>query len=135
NPNPNPNPNPPPSLGQLEHTYGFHFTGDFMQSYHGLNAKWFQDRTGAWYALFSDGTLKAWTGANGQDNFTTVATLDSALYANPELLFQAPIMLTQAAQTQLTQLEQTHGFHFAGSFFQGFLGLNEKWLADKSGAF
>src|SRR5262249_6486078 len=114
--------------------FGFHFTGDYHQSYHGLNARWFQARDNRWYALFSDGTLKSWQMINGQDRFTAVATLDPAVYADPTLLFQARVTLSQSALAQLGQLEQAGGFHFGGSYWQNFLGLNEKWFKDNRGA-
>jgi hypothetical protein len=121
-------------LSQLQEEYGFHFIGTYYQDYHGLKAKWFQDRSGNWYALFSSGTLRSWTRVNGQDSFTTIATVGPAAYSNPQLLFQAPIVLLPSAQSQLGQLEETRGFHFAASYWQNYLGLNEKWLQDKSGS-
>src|SRR5262249_18290215 len=87
-------------LGQLQDQFGFRFSGDYMQGYHGLNGKWFQDRGGSWYALFSNGALKSWKLAGGQDSFTTVATVDPAVYADPQLLFQAPPTLSAQALAQ-----------------------------------
>src|SRR5262249_11963649 len=118
------------NLSQLRDRYGFRYTGNYFQSYGGLNAKWFQDRTGNWYALFSDGSLKSWTSVNGQDSFTAVAAPDASVYADPQLLFEAPLTLSEQALIQLGQLEQAHGFHFGGSYWQSYLGLNEKWFQD-----
>src|SRR5207248_7757800 len=120
-------------VSSLQHDFGFHFTGDFFQSFHGLGAKWFQDRNQNWFALFADGTLSSWKNEGGEDAFTPMATVDVALFANPQLLFQATVSLSSSAQDQLTLLEKANGFHFAGSFWQNFLGQNEKWFEDKTG--
>jgi len=125
---------PDSALGQLRYQYGFHFVGSYFQSYHNLNAKWFQDRNTTWYALFPDGGLKSWKQVNGQDKFTDVGLLDPSVYANPQLLFQATETLPAAALAQIAQVQQTDGFHYAGSYWQNYLGLNEKWLKDKTGA-
>jgi hypothetical protein len=117
-------------LSQLHHDHGFHYTGDYDLSYGGLNAKWFQDRNNQWYALFSDGTLKSWQLVNGKDKFTFVATLDPAVYADPQLLFQAPVAVST---TTLAQLQQDHGFQFVGTYWLNWLGQNEKWFVDRMG--
>jgi hypothetical protein len=70
---------------------------------------------------------------SGKDHFTTVTTVDPSVYADPQLLFQAPVMLTPSTLDQLGQLQQTHGFHFAGSYRFNTLNLNEKWFQDRNG--
>src|SRR5207302_1107725 len=114
-----PDPTPVPSL---QHDFGFHFTGDFFQSYHGLGAKWFQDKTGAWFVLTSDGQLRPWQG--GSSLGSAVATIDPSVWDNPDRLFGA--MLSSAAQAQLGQLQDQFGFHFTGDFFQDYHHLNAK---------
>ena len=50
-----------------------------------------------------------------------------------EIRFQALVTLPQRSLDQLSSLQQTYGFHFAGSFWQNSLGQNEKWFLDQSG--
>jgi Ca2+-binding RTX toxin-like protein len=118
-------------LSRLRWQYGFHFTGNYYQSYHNLNAKWFQDRTGTWYALFADGTLKAWTLVNGTDHFTPVDTVDQAVWHDPNLLLQAPVTLSPLVQARLSELRHDFGFHFAGDYYQSYHNLNAKWFQDR----
>jgi hypothetical protein len=122
-----------PQLNQLRLAHGFVFTGEYFEEYHQLGAKWFKDRMGQWCAVFADGSLKSWTLVNGQDTFTLIAQVDPSLWHNPELLFQEPLTLSDQALGQLDALQQGHGFHFAGSFWQNFLGQNEKWFQDQNG--
>jgi hypothetical protein len=117
----------------LREQFGFHFAGGYSQSYGGLNAKWFQDRSGNWFALFADGTLKSWQFVSGKDNFSTVNKLDASAYSDPEWFFQAPVTLSVDATANLTQSEQARGFHFVTSYYQNYLGLNEKWFQDRTG--
>jgi parallel beta-helix repeat protein len=115
----------PNELSELRHDYGFHFTGSYAESYLGLNYKWFQDRQGQWYAITPDGQLQLW---GGGASFTTLATIDTAVFDDPTQLFNADVTLTAPAQSQLQQLEQTYGYYTTGNFFQSYLGWNYKWF-------
>lgn len=77
-------------LQQLETQYGFYFTGDYSQGYHGLNAKWFRDAAGFTYVVLAAGTLQLWNGViGGVDSFTTIAMVDPQVWSDPQLLFGA----------------------------------------------
>jgi hypothetical protein len=77
-------------LSALQQQFGFYFTGDYSLSYNQLNARWFQDRQGFWYAIRTDGSLQRWNGlVNGVDTFTTIATVDKQVWTDPNLLFLA----------------------------------------------
>jgi hypothetical protein len=119
-------------LSQLRAQYGFYTTGNFMRSYHNLNDKWILDNTGKqWYVLTTNGTLQKWNGIiNGADSFTPVSGVNSVVWDDPNLLLHAALNLSSTAQAQLVTLSQNNGFHFAGSYYLNYLGLNEKWFQD-----
>jgi uncharacterized protein YkwD len=76
----------------LEQNLNLTYTGNFMQNAIGLNEKWLQSTTsnlayGGWYAILPDGEVRPWTG--GTTTGPTVAWLDTAVYANPSLLYNA----------------------------------------------
>jgi hypothetical protein len=119
------------SLSKLREDYGFKFSGSYYQSFAGQNEKWFQDRTGQWYAVFPSGRLAKW---NGGTQFTTIANVDPSVYQNPQLLFAASVTLSSADQTQLDTIQQAHGFRYTGTYWENYLGLHEKWFKDQSNA-
>jgi hypothetical protein len=129
---------PAVTLSQIAAEYGFYSTGDFDLSYHNLNAEWILDRTGQWYALFSDGTLKKWNGMiKGSDSFTVVTgiSLGAAIYTNPNLLLEADVsqFLTAADLTQLGALEQQYDFVPSTNYWTNFDGVNERWIKSDTG--
>ena len=117
------------SLSKLREQYGFHFAGDYYTSFAGQNEKWFQDRTGKWYAVFATGRLAIW---NGGVQFTTIANVDPSVYQNPQLLFHAAVTLSAGDLTHLDQVQQANGFHFGGSYWENYLGQHEKWFRNQS---
>jgi hypothetical protein len=54
------------------------------------------------------------------------------VYDDPTLLFNAPVTLSTAQYTQLSQLRQDNGFRFAGSYYLNYSGMNEKWFTDRN---
>ncbi|MFO0864172.1 MAG: Ig-like domain-containing protein [Gemmataceae bacterium] len=93
-------------LSQLKTTYGFVSGG----------GKWFLDRGNQWYSIGSDGTLRKY-GAN-----QLIATVSILVFDDPTLLSNAPVALTDAEKTQLSQLRMTLGLVSGGG----------KWLQDRS---
>jgi hypothetical protein len=76
----------------LEQSLNLTYTGNLLQNAIGLNEKWLQSTTsnltyGGWYAILPDGEVRPWTG--GDTLGASVATLDTAIYANPALLYNA----------------------------------------------
>ncbi len=118
-------------LGQLRDQYGFRFGGSYYENYLGLGEKWLLDHAGNWYVITPDGNVSQW---NGDSSLTQIASVDPSVAADPQLLFQAPVTMAQGSLTQLGQVEQAGGYHFAGSYYQNWLGHNEKWLQDQNGS-
>ncbi len=87
-------------LSSLQTTYGFHSVGSYYQNYGGLNEKWFEDRNNHWFVITPDGTILSWT-TGPLAGSPTVAVTDPSVYANPNLLFQAPVTLSGSEQAQL----------------------------------
>src|SRR5262249_19114634 len=85
------------------------------------------------YALFPDGNLDFWTNRTGQDVYIPVASLADAIYADPSELFHVPVPLSTHALQTLESLEQAHGFHMTGNYWQDYLGQHEKWIQDNKG--
>jgi hypothetical protein len=131
------------TVSNLRAQYGFVTTGNYFQSYHGLNAKWVMDRSGnsttGWYLIRTNGDIQHWGGVNGlgQDILTTVATVSPLVWDDPTLLLQADMRTatawTSANQLAAINLRETYGFIFTGSYFQSYNGLNAKWIMDRSG--
>ncbi len=111
-------------LGNLEQQYGFHADpSGTWQNYLGKNEKWFKDQSGAWYFITPDGTISKWDLGTGG---TVVATVDPSNWSNLDQLFDTA--------NPLHQLEQQYGFYSTGDYWQNWLGKNEKWFKDQSGA-
>src|SRR5262249_43249278 len=122
-------------LTNLRVANGFHYLGTYYQGYDGSNEKWLKDRHDNWFALLPSGDLVKWDGVSFVSSVANVATtvhLDPLVYDDPTLLFNAPISLSAALQTQLTNLRIANGFHYLGTYYQGYDGSNEKWFHDRT---
>jgi hypothetical protein len=83
---------PPSSLYQLNQQLQLQpYNGSYYTNLCGANEKWLVSASGVWYALLPNGHVYRWAGT-----FTTtvqpanlVATLSTAVYADPTLLWQA----------------------------------------------
>lgn len=130
-------------LQRLQKQYGFYTTGSYFESTAGLGYKWILDRGGKnWYVLEPNGALLQWQGGT---SFTPVPEAPTALnpvvFANPNLLLQAPATLAPGTLDTLASLSTTNGFHFAGDYALNWLQLNahdtrnfnEKWFQDNHG--
>jgi hypothetical protein len=128
-------------LSQLRLDHGFHFVGSYYQNSHGANEKWFQDRDNQWWALTPNGDLIKWDGksfASSRQNANTTVHLSqytgataSFVFDDPNLLFNASVVLPASLLSELSQLRLDHGFHFVGSYYQNCDGANEKWFQDR----
>lgn len=62
--------------------------------------------------------------------------MDASYYADPSKLYNAP-MPASSDGTSVAQLaydlDQQHDLRFGGSFYEGLLGLDEKWLLGGNG--
>ncbi len=116
----------------MQSANGFHMNGGYYQNYSGLNEKWFQDRSNHWFVITPDGSVLPWTAGKSLASTPALATLSPAVFDNPALLFQAGGTLSTSLQDQLNQLQASNGFHFAGSYYQNYSGLNEKWFEDRN---
>src|SRR5581483_6053151 len=119
-------------LSTLRAANGFHYAGSYSQNAQGQNEKWFQDRNNAFYAILPSGVIKKYNNSNVNTS-PVFATVDASVWADPTLLFNAPITLSSATQTQLSSLRSANGFQFVGSFYQSAQGLNEKWFQNRQG--
>jgi hypothetical protein len=120
------------ALGTLRDNNGFWSNGNYYQNYLriGLNERWFQDSNGNWFVIAApvgNATTTQISRWNGGTSLTAVATVNALVYDAPELLFKATAGLT-VNQTQLQALRLSFGFRFNNSFYQNYLGLNEKWI-------
>jgi hypothetical protein len=143
-------------LALLEQQYGFYTTGNYYPNQFGLNEKWFKARPGNndanqnWYAITINGTtaiIRPWIGGGSLGNpvswvdsqGVTQTTVDLVVYDDPNnnLLLSAEKWLTSAQltpiQTPLTQLRQSYGFYFTGSYYTNKVGQNEKWFKARPG--
>jgi hypothetical protein len=118
------------TLLEMQRDHGFYAALSDYRNLLGLQEKWFLDRQGAWYLLTPDGNLHGWV--NGRIEF--LSALDSLVYDDPNRLFGAAVMLSEALQEALGGLQKTYGFHAGPSYYHNYLGLQEKWFLDRNGA-
>jgi hypothetical protein len=74
-------------LTELEAAHNFHPASSYFRNFYGMGEKWFQDGSGAWFALAPDGSLHQWQGIAGQLG-PTLAVLSPLVFDAPELLFR-----------------------------------------------
>jgi hypothetical protein len=124
------------ALAEVDKKLGLVFTGNYFQSFAGINGMWLRSTNGGnaahggWYFLLPDGTLHQWDGGMTSATATTslvVATFSPAVYANPLLLAGA------AGATAAYKEEQLIDLVFTGNFYQGFAGINGEWLKSANG--
>lgn len=78
---------------QLNQGYGFYSTGNLWFNWGGRQEKWFQGKGGFWYFILPSGALYQWDGSS-QATGILIATLETAYYADPSLLYNATIGAT-----------------------------------------
>jgi hypothetical protein len=124
-------------LAEVDKKLGLVFTGNYWQSFFGINGKWLQSTNGSnaahagWYFLLPNGTLHQWDGGNTSataTNSPVVATFSPAVYANPLLLAGAAGAGAAFAEEQVLDLA------FTGFFYQGYYGINGEWLHSGNGS-
>jgi hypothetical protein len=111
----------------LQRDLGLSLSADgLFQSFGGLGYNWLRGNGNAfgnhWYFLKPNGQLCAWDGTASTSGSTLVATLDPVYYVHPDLLYKP------SQQSYDYILRQRFGLTFAGSYYQNYGGLNEKWL-------
>jgi hypothetical protein len=121
------------SLTQLRTDYGFRLQGSLWTNSSGYKEKWFTDRSGVWHVILPTGEIRKADSAN-LFNGTFVAQVDPLVYDDPNALFNAPVTLSSAMNTLLTQLRKDNGFFINGSDWLNSSGYREKWLMDRAGA-
>src|SRR5439155_26232574 len=84
---------------QLDQSLGlFQYNNSYYQGAWGHNEKWLVGTGNQWYFLLEDGQLRKWLGsmdATLQDA-GLVASLDASYFADPSLLWNAPLALSPA---------------------------------------
>ncbi|MBP86637.1 MAG: hypothetical protein CMJ64_07975, partial [Planctomycetaceae bacterium] len=144
---------------QLDDDSGLSSDGNMYEDWGGLGEKWIKGSGGDWYYITPAGELFLWHGGDVH-NATIVATLSPEYHAKPELLYDAAEYATTQTETtqqqesqvetqeagtdanegeaaansqtsELAQLDQQYGFHFAGSYYTNWGGKNEKWIQDQ----
>ncbi|HQX50631.1 MAG TPA: DNRLRE domain-containing protein [Planctomycetaceae bacterium] len=78
-------------LADLQSQYGFKSAKKDSYNFGGLNERWFQSRTNAWYYITPTGKIFAWDnhsgGTNGPARGTQIAQVSGSIYVNLNLLF------------------------------------------------
>jgi hypothetical protein len=83
---------PSAALYQLNTQLGLHlYNGSYYTNIWGYGEKWLVGSDGTWYGLFPDGKLYRWSGliSTTMQPANLVATLDTSVYAYPQLLWTA----------------------------------------------
>jgi hypothetical protein len=119
-------------LDQLFTDHGFHFQNSYSENWLGQGERWFMDRNAAWYFITPAGGLYRWNGGSFAGS-TKLVDLDPVAWSDPTRLFHLPAQMSESDDLQLGQLQQQYGFHFQGSYYQNWLGHDEKWFADRAG--
>jgi hypothetical protein len=91
---------------QLDQQLGLTFPGTYYLNAWGMNEKWLQSSNGQWYCILSSGELRLWAGTAAETlkPAALVATLGSAYYADPSLLWNAAPTIAATASVSGTQL-------------------------------
>jgi hypothetical protein len=100
---------------QLRQQYGFFSTGNLYFNYGGQGDEWFQGTGGAWYFILPSGGVYAWDGTPNQATGTLIATLQTAYYNNPSLLYNATVGAT--ASVSGNRLTVTPDATFVGALY------------------
>src|SRR5262245_64161718 len=77
----------------LDQQYGFTSTGDYLTNWGGAGEKWFKARDNTWFCVLPNGEVRRWTGLMSTTLLSPalIATLDTAYYADPSLLWNASV--------------------------------------------
>jgi subtilase family serine protease len=101
---------------QLRQQYGFYSSdGNLYFDYGGLGDKWFQGNGGVWYFILPSGGVYLWDGTANQASGTQVATLQTAYYSDPSLLYNASVGATTSVSG--SQLTVTPSTNFVGLLY------------------
>jgi hypothetical protein len=120
----------------VDEALGLITKGDYAPNLFGYNAKWLFSTKGfnssnlGWYNLFSDGTIRPWSGSSDPATISKqpiVATLDASLWSNPDLLATGDA--AQAAWNLVKMIDLTG----MGSYTNAY-GFDEKWLQSANGS-
>jgi hypothetical protein len=93
------------------------FTGNYHQNSYNSNEKWLRSANGNnaafgnWYAIFPDGTVRAWNGsttASGVASAPVLATLTTSYWYNPNYLLMARPLLTPPAPVTVAHNTDTN---------------------------
>ncbi len=122
-----------PALDTLFAQFGFHFQNSYFQDWLHHGEKWFQNSQNQWSFITPDGKVYQWGGSNFAGS-TQVGTVNPLLYADPTKLFSPAAHLSPTEVQQMEQLQAAHGFVATASFWQNWLGQNEKWFLDRAGS-
>jgi hypothetical protein len=95
----------------LKQTDGLFSDGNLWYNWGGKNEKWMQGAGGTWYYILPTGQLYLWDGS-GTASGTLVATLETAYYTDPSLLYNAGVGGT--AGVSGTRLTVTPSAGFVG---------------------
>jgi subtilisin family serine protease len=107
---------------QLNQQYGFHeYNGSYYPNLWGQNEKWLVDKSNVWYMLLPNGKIYRWaqTVAATLQPANLIATLSTAIYAEPRLLRNAQPPVTPALTFSFTggQLTLQRPAGLTGVFF------------------
>jgi hypothetical protein len=107
---------------QLEQQYGFkEFDGSYYQNIWGQNEKWLVGNNNAWYMLLPNGNLYRWAQSVAATLVPAnlIASLGTAFYAQPELLWNAqpPVSPALTFSFQGNQLTVQRPASLTGVFF------------------
>lgn len=112
-------------LVMLDRMHDFDRQPNDWLNWGGLQEKWFRSKaTGSWFYLTPGGNFFRWTtGGRGRVRGELVASLHSAVYQDPSLLYEAEAIAA----------DQLFGLSFSGSYHEDSGGLSEKWLRGNAG--
>ena len=118
-------------LVQIDTELGLTATVDEYDNWGGLNEKWMKGNAGVWYFITPDGSLYRWNGG-AAGNTTLLYELDSSIYANPELLYNAEEDAAGSGQNgsgaDPAAVDAELGLFSQGDVFENWGGLGEKWM-------
>ena len=87
-------------------------------------------RAGEWYYITPGGYLYLWNRQSDVSGSQLVAKLDRAFYDDPSLLHDA---LNPEIATLASVYDATLGLELAGSYYENWGGLGEKWISSSDG--
>jgi Bacterial Ig-like domain/Bacterial pre-peptidase C-terminal domain/SdrD B-like domain/Bacterial Ig domain/LVIVD repeat len=122
-------------LRRLQNAYSFRTEDpNYLSNVYGQQEKWLRgdSQYGTdWYVLTSDGDLRRWNAASGSINGEFIAVVGDSVYQDPLLLLDAPAVpdLSAAETAELAwELDSQLSLDAAGTWYEGYGGLNVKWI-------